>query len=71
MGLSPSLSPAPQITCGIHSVCCSPNQEWLATGGTNPNHLALYHLPDFQPVALGTVSFHTLRSIYAVKHNSL
>ena len=55
LGESP-LIPASRSTCGIHSVCCSPSREWLATGGANPNQLAFYHLPEFQPFALGSVS---------------
>ena len=55
LGESP-LTPASRSTCGIHSVCCSPSHEWLATGGANPNQLAFYHLPEFQPFALGSVS---------------
>lgn len=51
---SPPVSTGSRSTCGIHNVCCSPSHEWLATGGANPNHLALYHLPEFQPISLGT-----------------
>ena len=42
--------------CGIRSVASCPNKQFLATCGANPNHLAIYRLPDFQPFALGMVS---------------
>ena len=55
-------SPSPPVArlqsrqCGIRSVSSCPNNQFLATCGANPNNLAIYRLPDFQPFALGKAS---------------
>ena len=48
--------PSFTTSCGIHSVSVSPGGEYIATGGQNPNYLALYSLPHILPLALGEVS---------------
>jgi len=41
--------------CGIHCVCATEDHRYLATGGSNPNDLAIYSLPVMDPVAVGEV----------------
>lgn len=51
--------PCSTDSCGIHSVSVSPGGEYVATGGQNPNYLAVYSLPHILPFALGEVSENT------------
>ena len=42
--------------CGIHSIAISPEKQFVATGGSNPNELGVYRLPEWEPLAVGVVS---------------
>lgn len=48
-------SDSTSTSCGIHTISTSDERDYLATGGANPAHLAIYGLPEMQPLAIGEV----------------